>query len=72
MKKIIFLLFLFPSKLFSQSIIIKDIDLVKIKSIISENKFTLVHFWGTWCSPCVKEVPKLIELSKSFDIVKLV
>jgi thiol-disulfide isomerase/thioredoxin len=25
---------------------------------------TLVHFWATWCAPCVDEMPKLQRFSK--------
>jgi thiol-disulfide isomerase/thioredoxin len=27
---------------------------------------TLVHFWATWCSPCIQEVPALRRLSDDF------
>ena len=27
---------------------------------------TLVHFWATWCPPCVEESPSLERLSKDF------
>lgn len=27
-------------------------------------KVTLVNFWATWCGPCIRETPDLVELSK--------
>jgi thiol-disulfide isomerase/thioredoxin len=37
-------------------------------------KPTLVHFWATWCAPCVEELPALVNASKNlrksgFDVI---
>ncbi|HBE68659.1 MAG TPA: hypothetical protein DDW52_10980 [Planctomycetaceae bacterium] len=29
-------------------------------------KITVLHFWGTWCPPCIKEFPEFVELHKEF------
>ena len=29
-------------------------------------KVTLVNFWGTWCTPCVKELPYFDRISKEY------
>jgi thiol-disulfide isomerase/thioredoxin len=30
-------------------------------------KVVYLDFWGTWCHPCVEEIPSLIELEKKFE-----
>ena len=32
----------------------------------SKGKLVLVNFWATWCGPCVRETPDLVELSKEY------
>lgn len=32
-----------------------------------ESKLTLVHFWATWCSSCIQELPELIALTQSYE-----
>lgn len=27
---------------------------------------TIIDFWATWCKPCVKSIPKLVEMSEEF------
>lgn len=53
-----------------QSIIsysLNDINGNEIKlSEIQGDKLTVLDFWATWCKPCIKSIPKLIELSEEF------
>jgi thiol-disulfide isomerase/thioredoxin len=30
-----------------------------------ENTFYLINFWATWCKPCIREIPALLELEKN-------
>ena len=39
-------------------------DGTKMTTADLQGKPALVNFWATWCPPCVKELPNLIELSK--------
>ena len=81
-KRIIFLSFLIFSNLSysdnnNQQILIKDpkkVEIFSIKDIndyekiisSSEKKILLLNFWATWCAPCIKEIPELLELKKKF------
>jgi len=31
-----------------------------------DGKVLLLNFWGTWCPPCVREIPLLVELQREF------
>ena len=81
-KRVIFLSFLFFSNLSysdnnNQQLLIKDpkkVETFSMKDIngskktvsSSENKILLLNFWATWCAPCIKEIPELVELKKRF------
>lgn len=47
---------------------LKNIDnrTVSFNSLKGEN-FTVIDFWATWCKPCVKSIPKLVEISDEFE-----
>lgn len=34
--------------------------------LISNSEYSLVHFWGTWCGPCVHEYPDIIKLQRKY------
>ncbi len=50
---------------------IEEIKLVNIEGEIVEiikktqnKKIYLLNFWATWCPPCIKEIPELLELKE--------
>jgi thiol-disulfide isomerase/thioredoxin len=45
-------------------------------AVFAQSRYTLVDFWGTWCAPCVWEMPVLHKAyerfsAKGFNIVSL-
>lgn len=46
----------------------KDINNKNItESIFEDSEFTMVNIWGTFCGPCINEMPDLGKLSKDYD-----
>ena len=47
----------------------KQINLVDFNNILALNKgkVVIVNFFATWCPPCRKEIPELINLSKTYE-----
>ena len=33
-------------------------------SDLTKNKIVLLNFWATWCPPCRRELPNIVEISK--------
>jgi thiol-disulfide isomerase/thioredoxin len=48
--------------------IIEDLDngYFDTHSILKKRKYTLIDFWGTWCEPCLRMIPKVVELHNKF------
>jgi thiol-disulfide isomerase/thioredoxin len=81
-KKLLLIIFLFPTYLFAQSDLFKP-QTEMIGTTIKEltitdylqnkpadtnynNKFKVLEFWATWCKPCLKAVPHLNKLQNKF------
>lgn len=47
---------------------LKNLDnrVVSFQSLKGET-FTVIDFWATWCKPCIKSIPKLVEMSDEFE-----
>ncbi len=39
-------------------------DSLDLSKLAKSGKKLMVHFWATWCAPCEKEFPELLELTK--------
>jgi thiol-disulfide isomerase/thioredoxin len=34
--------------------------------LMTKSDFVLLHFWGTWCGPCIEEYPEIIKLQRKY------
>lgn len=41
-------------------------DSLKLSEIVAQNKVTLLDFWASWCGPCRRFNPLLVEIYKKF------
>ena len=46
----------------------EDLDGNKIRSedLFAENKITMINMWGTYCPPCIEEMPDLQAISEEY------
>ncbi|PWK17808.1 thioredoxin [Arcicella aurantiaca] len=54
----------------------KKVEIVKfedLQQLINHATDTtlVVHFWATWCRPCVEELPSLEKLSQEYSTKKV-
>jgi len=54
--------FAFPYKFFTEDIYGK----VVTEKSLGEKEIYFVHYWATWCPPCVKEMPDLANIAKKY------
>ena len=45
----------------------KDLTGVERKLGDYHGKVVVLHFWATWCPPCVEKIPQLLKLSQQHD-----
>lgn len=41
-------------------------NMVRLGSLVSVNKYTLLQFWASWCVPCRAEIPVLKEMYSAY------
>lgn len=37
-----------------------------------QGKLLILNVWGTWCTPCIREIPQLIDLQKTGSNIEIV
>lgn len=50
---------------------LSDMDGKRVDLSQSRGRWTLVHFWATWCGPCRREMPTLAQLMKAMPAERL-
>ena len=47
---------------------LKDLDNKSVRySQLKGEKITIIDFWATWCKPCSRAIPKLIEIYERYN-----
>lgn len=37
------------------------------QAVFADAKITMINFWGTYCNPCIKEMPELQKMSTKYE-----
>ena len=60
-----------PKKI--EALNLKKLDGTSVNLRNISNNYLIINFWATWCPPCIKEIPDLLEIQEKFkEKVKLV
>jgi thiol-disulfide isomerase/thioredoxin len=48
-----------------------DGSIKSIDDLLKQNNYLIIDFWGTWCEPCIKSIPKLKQLKEQNTSVEI-
>ncbi len=69
---VLFVLILITTPVRSQGSVydfsLKDTDNQRVSlSEIKGEALTVIDFWATWCQPCIRSLPKIVELNEAYQ-----
>ena len=53
-----------PKKI--EALNLKKLDGTSVNLRNISNNYLIINFWATWCPPCIKEIPDLLEIQEKF------
>ncbi len=56
-----------PSQSFRPAFALPDVEGVQRSVDEWDGQALVINFWATWCAPCRREIPMLIDLQKEYD-----
>lgn len=57
----------FMTELSNKPVTVESVDAAGIAKLrVSDGKVRLINVWASWCAPCVKEFPALVEISRMY------
>lgn len=45
---------------------LEDLDGEEVEIADFDGEVVVLNFWGTWCEPCVEEIPILVDLAREY------